>query len=182
VTVATEWEVLPGLPATGPLAEPFSATGLGTHSEGLVVRFVPELESPWTGNFQPGLGGASGVFNHPNGRDIIVVSMGQAYIVDPQSRKLVAAFGGSLSFVLSVPELSMLVFADGVAFETIGPSGPMWRSVRVSWDGFRAFERRELSLHGEAYSPLDDQWHPFVLDLRSGSVEGAVYGTGKRLT
>ncbi len=78
MTVPTEWEVLPGLPATGPPAEPFSAPGLGPHGEG--------------------------------------------------------------------------------------------------------FERRELSLHGEAYSPPDDQWHPFFLDLGSGSVEGAVHRTGKRLT
>lgn len=74
----TEREVLPGLPPLGPPAEPFSANGMGTHSEGFVVRFVPEFGSPWTGNVQPGLGDASGVFNHPNGRDIMGLSMGWA--------------------------------------------------------------------------------------------------------
>jgi hypothetical protein len=40
--VPTEWEVLPGLLPTGPLAEPFTANRMGPHSEGFVVRFVLE--------------------------------------------------------------------------------------------------------------------------------------------
>ena len=49
------FEILTGLPGTGPWPEQFSATGLGTHSEGFVVRFVPDHGEAWIGNFLPGL-------------------------------------------------------------------------------------------------------------------------------
>jgi len=84
------FEVLPGLSGVGPYPEQFSATGKGTHREGFVVRFHPHLSESWVGNFQSVLHGFTGVLLHPDGRTVIVVSGGQAYHVDPETRKLLA--------------------------------------------------------------------------------------------
>jgi hypothetical protein len=70
------FEILSGLPAYGPVAEAFSATGQGKHREGFVVRFESNSAKNWVGNFQPGLGGCSRVFEHPNGTDLIVIASG----------------------------------------------------------------------------------------------------------
>jgi len=43
------WEVLEGLPVYGAPAVSFSATGLGTHREGLVVKFKA-YAGDWIGN------------------------------------------------------------------------------------------------------------------------------------
>ena len=64
------WEVLEGLPVYGPMAVPFSATGQGTHREGLVVRFSP-VTGTWVGNFQRGLTSLDDVCAHPDGRHVV---------------------------------------------------------------------------------------------------------------
>lgn len=173
--MAAGFEILPGLPATGPLPEQFAAGGRGTHSEGFVVRFLPERSAPWVGNFQGGFGECQGVFAHPDGSHLIVVATGQAYVVDPESRSLLHHFGADIAAVVEVPELPALVFTNGLWFEGYGSSGVLWRSDRVSWDGLRSLSRSELTLQGEAYSPLDDAWHPFSLNLLSGRIEGGSY-------
>jgi hypothetical protein len=173
--MATRFEILPGLPGTGPRPEQFSATGHGTHSEGFVVRFLPEGSASWVGNFQGGFGECNGVFVHPNGAHLIVVAAGQAYIVDPQSHTLLHHFGADFAAVVEVPELQALVFTNGLWFDAYDASGHLWRSQRVSWDGIRSLSRSDLTLKGEAYSPFGGFWHPFSLDLASGRVEGGSY-------
>jgi hypothetical protein len=49
-----EFEILAGLPTSGDWPEQFSATGMGAHREGLVVKFYPYSQSAWVGNFQRG--------------------------------------------------------------------------------------------------------------------------------
>jgi len=169
------FEILPGLPGTGPLPEQYSATGRGAHREGFVVRFSPREGAPWVGNFQLGLGGCNGVFAHPNGSDLVIIAAGQGYVLDPESRTLSGHFGADISTVIEVPERNLLVFANGLWFEATGASGTVWQSRRVSWDGVRSVRRVGLTLEGEAYSPLDGEWHPFSLDLVSGHAEGGSY-------
>ena len=139
------------------------------------MRFLPEQSPPWVGNFQGGFGECHGVFLHPNRRHLIVVATGQAYVVDPESRALIHHFGADIAKVVEVPENDALVFTNGLWFEAYGATGYLWRSRRLSWDGVRSLSRTALTLWGEAYSPLDDDWHRFSVDLTSGHVEGGSY-------
>ena len=77
------FRILPGLSATGPWPEQFTATGRGSHSEGVVVEFNPDTSRSWVGNFQPGGTAYDTVIVHPNGREVIVIAHGQAYLIDP---------------------------------------------------------------------------------------------------
>ena len=168
-----EYEILPGLRGHGPLPEQFSATGRGTHSEGLVVEFFPVGGDSWVGNLQGGFGKCHGVFHHPDGNHFVVVAQGQAYVVNPQTRELVEEFGADLEQAIEVPDLSILVLTDGTYFEALGRGdGDSWRSERVSWDGIRSLSRVGPSLEGEAFSPIDDSWQRFSLDLRTGKHSG----------
>lgn len=103
-----QFRILPGLPSTGPLPDQFSATGQGKHREGFVVEFLPAGEHAWTGNFQPGVTGYCTVI--PQGKNLIVVARGQAYLIDPQNRELIAEFGGSIDTSLPVPAYDLFVF------------------------------------------------------------------------
>jgi hypothetical protein len=154
------------------MPEQFSSTGRGTHSEGFVVKFIPTRGDAWVGNFQGGFGKCHGVFLHPDRKNLVVVANGQAYVVDPETRSLVAEFGADLVEAFEVPEIDLLVFTNGVHFEAIGPTGLAWRSERVSWDGVRSLARAGVTLKGEAISPIDDSWHPFTLNLRDGTHTG----------
>ena len=169
-----EFKVLDGLPPYGPSAIPFSATGLGKHREGLVVEFFSGDEPSWTGNFQRGLTGYDTVFSHPDGQHIIVVSGGQAYVIDPDSQRLEKCFGAQIEYAELARDLDAIVFGNGLWFETVFPSGTI-ATKRLSWDGMQEIKRDGQHLTGKAYDPMLDEWVAFSVDLLEGIVTGGSY-------
>lgn len=183
-SIVATFDVLPGLPPYGDPPDVFTATGQGGHREGYVVRFYPDDSAPWVGNFAAGISSFDGVVPHPDGRHLIVVAGGQGYVVDPNNRFHRAYFGGSIEIALPVPELSSVLFGDGLWFELLARDGLLWRSRRISWDGMRGICREGLRLFGEAWSPIEDCWLPFELDMNSGECAGGSYngpGNGAEL-
>jgi hypothetical protein len=176
MTSAPLWEILDGLPVYGPMAEPFSATGQGTHCEGLVVRFSAPTGS-WVGNFQRGFSSLDEVFAHPDGRHVVVVAGGTAYIVDADSHCLVAHFGAQIEQIILAPASGFVLLGNGLWFEALGPAGAAWRSRRISWDGMRKVSLAGTVLRGEAYAPEgpDGAWYPFEVDVMTGAVSGGSY-------
>lgn len=167
------WEIQAGLPPYGPMALPFSHTGMGTHREGFVVKFFPSTGT-WIGNFQRGLSSLDHVFSHPNEKHAVIVAGGTAYVVDPDSRNLIESFGGQIDAIIPVPELRYVLIRNGVSFEAMGPTGIVWKSRRISWDGMRNISLLGSTVHGEAYRPegVEVMWDAFELDILTGSVTG----------
>jgi hypothetical protein len=83
-----ELTMLPGLPVYGEQARAFSATGMGTQSEGLVVSFKPATAGRLTGNFIRGLTKFDLLIAHPNGHDAPIIAGGQGYVIDPIAERL----------------------------------------------------------------------------------------------
>jgi hypothetical protein len=174
----SQHEILPGLPPYGPEALPFSATGMGTHREGFVVRFVPYSKSSWVGNFQPGLTEMYCVVPHPDNLRTIVVAGGQAYVIAPQEPAKWTHFGGSISFAQPIPELDAILFGNGLWFELLGPESMIWKTRRISWDGMRDLALKGLTLTGRSWC-YDDTWSDFAVDLVEGTVtDGSYDGPG----
>jgi len=171
----SKFKILPGLPAYGPLPEQFSSTGMGKHSEGYIVEFYSKNGQKWVGNFQPGMGHVDEVFEHPDGKNLIVVSAGQAYVIEPETRTLITNFGGQIEHVISLPESQMLIFGNGLWFEAIGSDGFLWKTQRISWDGMRSIRNNEVMVTGEAYDPMTDSWLSFSVDLCTGKSTGGSY-------
>ena len=169
------FEILPALPIYGPHAVAFTETGKGTHREGLVVRVWNSHGTDWVGNFQPGLGGLSAVFPHPNGRELIVVARGQGYVVDPDDQTKRDYLDSDIDAALELEELGILVLGNGLWLEAIGPRGRLWKADRLSWDGMRNIELRGQEIHGEAWSPIEDSWMPFTVDVATGRSTGGSY-------
>lgn len=169
------FEALPSLRSTGPLHENFSATGGSTHSEGFAVRFHSDVSGSWVGNFQPGLSGISTVCMHPNGIHVLVIVGGDGYVIDVDEKCAVDTFGGMISHILEVPDSVDLIFAEEVWLERYGVNGTIWRSERISWDGFRAMRIENGRVSGEAYTPLGDSWMGFAARLSDGAVEGGSF-------
>lgn len=167
------FEILPGLPASGPPALYF--TERGRFSEGLVVRFYPKRSEPWVGNFLCGFTKYNAVLDHPNGTDVVVIAGGDANVLDPENRQIRQYIAGHVDQTISVPSLGMVVFPNMTDFVAIDANNARWRSERISWDGFRNLEIIGNDLLGEAYSPLGDIWAPFKLDLLTGGCADSVY-------
>jgi hypothetical protein len=171
---------LPGLPPYGPTAIAFPSEWGSRGHEGLVVEFVDTAGGAWVGNFCPGFGGIDDVRAHPNERDVLVISHGALWSVNPETRKAdkiaPAVFG---VWQLSDPE--RLVFNNqGLAFVCIGRTGVVWQTRRISWDGFDKLRFEADRLIGRAWSPIGDRWLPFSVDLKTGLVEGGSYSETRR--
>jgi len=168
------FEILPGLPAYGPRAINFSTHGEREHREGLVVRFYPDRSEPWTGNFIGGETVCTRVLEHPNRSDVLVIAQGEASIVDPESRTVRDRMG-DIQEVIELPSLRSIVLRDFIRFTALKADNKGWRSPRISWDGFRNVRVHGRNLLGEAYTPVEDSWVPFKLDLMTGHCPDGIY-------
>jgi hypothetical protein len=169
-----QFEILPGLPGYGPLPEQFSATGQGKYREGYVVKFMSEGAEEWVGNFQPGLTRFSGVFQHPDQVNVVVVAGGAAYVVDPNKRQLMENFGGSIESVFELKNNGLLILGNGLSFAALASDGILWQAKRLSWDGMRNVAIINDKIIGEGWM-FDDTWHSFEVNLTTGESEGGAY-------
>jgi hypothetical protein len=169
------FEILPGLPAYGPMAVSFTIHGAREHREGLVVRFYPRESEPWVGNFLGGMTTCTIVLDHPNETDVIVVAQGEACVVDPENRAVRDRIAWDIEEVIPLPSLGSVIFRGLTDFTAIKADNSGWRSPRISWDGLRNIEVHETELLGEAYTPIEDAWVPFKLDLLTGHCSDGIY-------
>ena len=82
-----------------------SATNGRVDREDLVVEIQPDTGSKWIGNFKARQSDISGIYQHPNSIDLIIVSRGQGYIINPESRQLIETFGGCIFSIIDLPEI-----------------------------------------------------------------------------
>jgi len=172
----TEFRVLPGLPSFGPPAQPFPRAFQQLGSEGLVVEVRPAAAGAWVGNFRHGLSNFSGVYHHPDGHHLLFVAGGQGYVVDPTTHALESEIGAA---IIGISELSnppsLLLDHQGIVFERIGARGRIWRTRRLSWDGFRDVRIEAEAITGLGWHAPTDTWQPFEVDLRTGRTCKGVY-------
>lgn len=167
--------ILPGLPGVGSFPRQFSATGKGMYREGLVVEFCTGESCCWVGNFQPGVTKFSTVFASKGGLEASVLAGGQGYRVNMVTGELLDKFGGDIESAMEVPSIECLLLCSPTDFELHRMGGGIvWRSRRISWDGFRNLSLHDGALRGEAWM-FDDTWHPFTIFLATGVVEGGSY-------
>jgi hypothetical protein len=172
VSVDWTYEILPGLPGTGPYPEQFSTQG-GTHREGFVVRFTSSEGESWVGNFQPYYRTyLSGVFSHPAGHNFVVLAYGQGYVVDPATRRLIEAVGPGLC--AAAHDDSRLVLATDTEAIVI-ERGTRWVSERLAWDGIAALRIEGDRLVGQGRDALIDDFREIALDLQSHAVLKSAY-------
>jgi hypothetical protein len=155
------------------MAAPFPPSW-NTGHEGLVVEFKSANGAAWTGNFREGLWGIDDVREHPNGHHVLITSRGALWNVDPDAR-VGELLSNAILNIWSLDAPKRLVFDDaGVQLFCLGPSGVLWQTRRLSWDGIGSVRIDGATLTGEAWSP-DDCWMPFFVDLDTGAVQGGSY-------
>ena len=103
------------------------------------------------------------------------MARGDANIVDPENRDIRQHIAGQVNQTIIVPSLATVGFPTLTDFVAVKADNLGWRSERISWDGFRNITVRENDLFGEAYTPIEDAWMPFKLDLLTGRCADAVY-------
>jgi len=153
--------------------------GKAKYSDGLVVQFFPKSRPSWTANFTPGLlvGRPDVAFECHDGNHVLVISGGDAWLIDPENPHKSVQIDNWTTEIIDVPEHKMFILGTPVSFAGLGANGVLWKSQRISWDGFRKLSIAGGYLTGESYTPMDraKPWVGFRLDITNGHHEGGAY-------
>ena len=160
--------ILSGLPPYGPMAIQFPEGWSPTGREGLVVEFA-DGDERWTGNFDLGwLPRRNQAWASEDGKYAYVLASGKFWRIDFGQRcgTLLCEEAAEL---LEVDDPAGWVVATATHCERISVEGTIWRTTRLSLDGFDQLRVAGDTLIGLAWV-IDDTWAPFCVDLRSGRV------------
>lgn len=105
------------------------------YSEGFVVRFYKDDGTSWVGNFAPGWKELNKVFELSNARELLVISGGTCYIMNPNSENPIAAFG-MYTDIIECPDKLFVLYND-TEVTVIETGKSIWHSERISFDGIK---------------------------------------------
>jgi hypothetical protein len=112
---------------------------------------------------------------HPNKVDALVFARGDLWVVNPSTHSA-ALLLTAIESVLPIERPDgWILNRQGLALPRLGPDGLKWHTRRLSWDGFDQLSITQSALMGLAWSPLDEQWRPFNVDVHSGRSSGGSY-------
>ena len=172
--MTTSVRILGGLPPYGPMATPIPKEWGLRAGEGLVVEFETGTES-WVANFQRGLGGLDLAAPHPRGHGAVVIASGDLWEVDTATRSAELLLP-VIDEAIEVGSSEGWVFSlQGIALARFGPTGLAWHTRRLSFDGFDNLRIEGSHVVGVAWSPIDDSWRPFRVELETGKSEGGSF-------
>ena len=157
------------------ISERFNTKDTERERETLLLEVLPDTGNNWVGIFQPGHYEFSGVYQHPNSIDLIIVSRGQGYIINPESRQLLETFNGCIFSVIDLPETYYILFQDASSLLCYDCSGFLWENTEIAWDSVRGLKVTGNILSGEFHRSHEDVWASFWLNLKTGSVHKGEY-------
>jgi hypothetical protein len=138
-----------------------------------MIEVLPAEGNAWIGRFERGPEGISGLFGTPCPDTLVVVIEGQGYWIptrQPASYEIVPAV--PIKKVLRVPEREILLFVDFARISAYGPTGLLWRTRNVSWDGVRITDVSSESIRGFGWDSPGDRDVEFVVDVTTGETSG----------
>ncbi len=139
-------------------------------SENLILEILPDDGSNWYASFQSGYSEFSGVYQHPNRIDLIIISNGQGYIVNPESQQLLETFGGEITEAIELLDSYALLFQDLHGFMSYNETGFLWRNQELSWSSIRQLKVKRNLLIGEYKRSIETDWEPFWLNVKTGEI------------
>lgn len=158
-----------GLPGTGPLPVHLHTGKPTLWSEGCVVRFTPQSGDAWIGNLQTGYGYATKITEWPETHSFIVIAKGATYFVrphQPDDWKFIDLLGIDCIIAPTCALALISTYTDVVAISTDGAE--RWRRS-VAIDGVEITKIENGLIHGNAGVDPPDEWHPFLLQLETGT-------------
>ncbi len=138
--------------------------------ERLILEILPDDGTNWYASFESGQSEFSGVYQHPNRVDLIIISNGQGYIVNPETQQLLETFGGEITETIDFLDSYAILFQDFSGFISYDETGFLWRNQELSWSGIRQLEVDGIVLIGECQRSTDTDWEPFWLNVKTGEI------------
>ncbi|MEM1394580.1 MAG: hypothetical protein AAGG00_15065 [Cyanobacteria bacterium P01_H01_bin.150] len=174
-----EFRILSVLPANSN-PKKFIATDFQIQEEELFVEIIPDSGIKWIASFQPGCSEFSAIYPHPNRIDLIVISNGQGYVINPENQELLEKFGGNITSTIEeidkylkqdLPtkriESPVILFVNNSSLMFYDYQGFIWENTDISWNNIRKIKIYGRSvILGEFFSN-EESWMPFWLNMRT---------------
>jgi len=118
----------------------------------------------------------TGVWSCPRPDDLLAVAGGYAYLADTLApdRPLHLPLR-PVAQVLASPESNLLLLSGFHTIAAIGPTGLLWETARLTWEGLTLTEIRDGQLHGLGWDMRTDRELPFAVDLATGKHTGGAF-------
>jgi len=118
----------------------------------------------------------TGVWSCPRPDDLLAVAGGYAYLANTLApeRPLHIPLR-PVSQVLPAPEHNLLLLAGFHTIAAIAPSGLLWETARLTWEGLTLTGIRDNQLHGLGWDMRTDRELPFTVDLATGRHTGGAF-------
>jgi hypothetical protein len=142
-------------------------------SDYLVLRVRPAHGASWTGRFEPGVEGMSGVFATPSENTCCVVVKGQAYwipVTAPADYQTIPSC--PVKKVLAVPKKPLMIFVDYVRLVAYNADGLAWQTADLSWDGIDLDAVTTDHIKGRAWDAPKNRHVKFIVDVDDGACQG----------
>jgi hypothetical protein len=122
----------------------------------------------------------TGIHTCPRPDDLLALAGGYAYLIDTLNPRTSTHLPlRPVTQVLAAPSANLILLAGFHHVAAIGPSGLLWESARLSWEGVTMTEVRGNHLHGTGWHMQSDRDLPFTLDLTTGDHTGGGYQTAR---
>lgn len=180
--IIEEFRILSVLPANSD-PKKFIATEIKSQEEELFVEIIPDSGINWIASFQPGISDFSRIYSHPNKIDLIIISKGQGYIINPENQELLETFGGNIistieeihkyikqDFPTKRIESPLILFVNDSYLICYDQEGLIWENTDISWNNIRKIKiYGSKVIIGEFFSN-EESWIPFWLNIKTGQL------------
>lgn len=137
------------------------------------IRVATERGPMWTGSCESGPEGLTGLFATPNSDVLCAVFNGLGFWIPtlyPSHYELICSL--PIKQVLRVPDMDVMVFSDFICIAGYGPSGFLWKTHRLSWDGVNITRIHGKIIEGMAWDAPREIEVPFSVEASTGLVIG----------
>ncbi len=143
---------------------------------GTYLRVAPRQAVAWVGFFSKGFDSdkvAHAVFSCPDADSLCVVAGGYGYVVNTTDpAQWLQLEQRPITETRVVADKKLLLFVGFLKITALGPSGLLWTTERLSWDGVTISHIEGDTLHGMAWDAISDKEVPFTVDLQTGKHSG----------
>jgi hypothetical protein len=143
---------------------------------GAYLRVIPQTGPAWVGFFALGFDSdqvVSAVCSSPDPDSFCIVVGGYAYVVSAVNTAQWLRVAQSPVVDLRVlMQQGLLLFAGFTSITTLGSSGILWTTERLTWEGLTIAEISGDKLIGSGWDAIADKEVPFEVDLKTGKHTG----------
>jgi hypothetical protein len=140
---------------------------------GHAFEILPRFGPPWVAVFAPARVPVAEervwCTAHPDGSTIGVVHGGDGIVVDVRQASIWSTMPvAAIHDVHVVTDAMLVVYIGTVEIFAFGPRGLVWRTGRLSWDGFADIHITSQTLSGVLWDSPSQCWQPFQIVLATG--------------